>query len=60
MEYETVWPRLKAEGILISDDVSNDAFIELAEREGIRPIIVAQAKQFPIGLLVKPSSPAAS
>ena len=43
-------------GVLLSDDVNaTDAFIEFAEKQGIRPVCVAQpTKSLLIGLLVKP------
>lgn len=57
MEYRAVWPALRAGGVIISDDVSNDALLEEAENWGVTPIIVPQDnKESPIGLLVKPSS----
>lgn len=54
MEYTTVWPYLKAGGILISDDVRTDALLEVSEHWKINPIIIEQGKQFPVGMLIKP------
>lgn len=54
MEYRAVWPYLRPGGVLISDDVRNDALYEVAHDWGVAPIIVRQDKSSPIGLLVKP------
>jgi len=54
LEYRLAWPSLRPGGILISDDIGNDSLIEVAEEYGITPIIVAQSKPKPIGILVKP------
>jgi predicted O-methyltransferase YrrM len=61
---DRVWARLAPGGVLVLDDAhSNDAFLELAERLGIEPVVVAKptrtgvyrwAKEFPVGLLRKP------
>ena len=52
-EYELALAHLSPAGILISDDVSNDAFVEVAEDHGCRWSIIQQPKANPIGLLVK-------
>ena len=42
MEYTIVWPYLQSGGVLISDDVYNDAFIEFSEAQESQPLVVAQ------------------
>jgi predicted O-methyltransferase YrrM len=56
-EYRTAWPRLKAGGLLITDDVGPALEIFAAE-VGQRPIYVDQPKPSPIGILRKAPSPA--
>jgi predicted O-methyltransferase YrrM len=42
-EFETAWPALRPEGVLVSDDVnSNPAFFEFAARQGVEPIRLAR------------------
>jgi len=54
-EYTIAWPNISKNGILVSDDVNNDAFLEFTEAIGCEPIIVSQpGKRHPIGLLRKP------
>ena len=55
MEFRAVWPYLRKGGVLISDDVGNDALLEVAEANGVAPLILPQGKQWPVGLLVKPA-----
>jgi predicted O-methyltransferase YrrM len=52
-EYRAAWPYLRPGGLLISDDVGNDAFYECAIEFGVAPIFISQAKAVPIGLMVK-------
>lgn len=53
-EFRLIWPHLRSGGIVISDDVMNDALLEVAEEQGATPIIVAQSRPGFIGILVKP------
>lgn len=52
-EYRTAWPFIKDNGILISDDVSNDALYEATREWNREPAIIDQSKQSPIGLVRK-------
>jgi predicted O-methyltransferase YrrM len=54
-EYRAAWPYLRPGGMLMSDDVGNDAFYECAIEFGVAPIFINQAKAIPIGLMVKPT-----
>jgi predicted O-methyltransferase YrrM len=54
-EYRAAWPYIRRGGMLISDDISNDALYEVARDFGVPPIFIDQAKAAPIGLLVKPN-----
>jgi hypothetical protein len=38
--FRLVWQRISSHGLLISDDLDNDAFLDFAEIEGLKPIIV--------------------
>ncbi len=51
MDYELALAYLSPGGILISDDVINDAFIEVAEAHQCRWSIIWQPKASPIGVL---------
>ncbi|MBL01254.1 MAG: hypothetical protein CL774_02025 [Chloroflexi bacterium] len=52
-EYETSWPSIKNQGFLISDDISNDAFIKFSKNNDRKPILIKQNKKFPIGIIKK-------
>lgn len=55
LEYRTVWPHLRAGGVLMSDDVGNAAFLDFARWAGVTPHLVLQpGKPYPFGLLCKP------
>ena len=53
-EYQTAWPFIKTGGMLISDDVSNDALYDSSRSWGREPTIIRQGKDSPIGLIRKP------
>jgi len=53
-EYKYALSSLRPGGVLISDDVGNDAFMEIAEAYHVTPLIVPQSKELRIGILVKP------
>ena len=48
-EYQTAWPFIKAKGILVSDDVSNDALHDASRTWDREPSIIGQSKESPIG-----------
>ena len=53
-EYRQVWPHLATGGCLVSDDVSNPAFLEMAARVGERPHLIAPpGHDAAVGLIVK-------
>jgi len=52
-EYTTAWSSIKQSGILVSDDVSNDALYDAALIWKADPVIIGQSKQSPIGLVRK-------
>ena len=52
-EYRTAWPFIKTNGLLVSDDVSNDALYDASREWDLEPIIVGQGKTSPIGLIRK-------
>jgi len=54
-EYQTAWPFIKADGILVSDDVSNDALHDACQAWNNEPSIIGQSKDSPIGLILKRS-----
>jgi predicted O-methyltransferase YrrM len=52
-EYQTAWPSIKSGGMLISDDVSNDALYDASRTWEREPTIIGQSKESPIGLVRK-------
>ena len=52
-EYQTAWPFIRSGGILISDDVSNDALYKACRIWNREPYIINQSKESPIGLVAK-------
>ncbi|MEC9293858.1 MAG: class I SAM-dependent methyltransferase [Chloroflexota bacterium] len=52
-EYESAWPFIKSGGILVSDDVSNDALHDATRLWQREPSIIGQNKESPIGLVRK-------
>ena len=53
-EYRTVWPKLRAGGVLISDDVANPAFVQFSNEVGAMPhLIVGPSRPSAVGLLRK-------
>ena len=52
-EYRTAWPFIKDGGMLVSDDVSNDALHDSSRCWGREPTIIGQSKESPIGLVSK-------
>jgi predicted O-methyltransferase YrrM len=55
-EYRTAWPFIKQDGMLVSDDVSNDALFDVASSWKQQPTIIGQGKESPIGLIRKSQS----
>jgi predicted O-methyltransferase YrrM len=53
MEYQIALKHMMSGGVLVSDDVNNDAFIEVAESMNCRWSIIGQSKSCPIGVLSK-------
>lgn len=52
-EYQTAWPFIRTNGMLVSDDVSNDALHDASTGWDREPSIIGQSKDAPIGLLRK-------
>jgi len=52
-EYECSWPFIKHGGMLISDDISNDALHDVSKLWNREPSIIRQSKDSPIGLVKK-------
>ena len=52
-EYLAAWPFIRRNGILVSDDVGNDALFDASRKWGREPVIVGQSKESPIGLVSK-------
>ena len=53
-EYLSAWPFIKSGGVLVSDDVNNDALYEAAREWSREPTIIGQSKDSPIGIVRKP------
>lgn len=53
-EYTTAWPFIRSGGMLVSDDVSNDALHDASRGWNREPSIIGQSKASPIGLISKP------
>lgn len=53
-EYRTAWPFIKSNGMLVSDDVNNDALHDASREWNREPSIIGQSKESPIGLVRKP------
>lgn len=52
--YQLLWPRLSAHGILVSDDLNNDAFLEFAESHGVAPLVVIKPDdRANVGIMVR-------
>ncbi len=52
-EYQTAWPFIKPSGMLVSDDVCNDALYDATRNWNREPTIIGQSKESPIGLVRK-------
>jgi len=52
-EFSTAWPAISPQGLLVSDDVSNDALHDACESWNQSPVIVHQSKSSPVGLVRK-------
>ena len=52
-EYRAAWPYIRHGGMLVSDDVSNDALYDATRAWGREPSIIGQSKESPIGLVRK-------
>ncbi len=52
-EYQTAWPFINDGGLLVSDDVSNDALHDASRIWQREPTIIGQSKESPIGLVRK-------
>lgn len=52
-EYRTAWQFIRSGGILVSDDIGNDALYDVSLSWGREPTIIGQSKDSPIGLIRK-------
>jgi predicted O-methyltransferase YrrM len=52
-EYQAAWPFIREHGMLVSDDVSNDALHDASQKWNREPSIIGQSKESPIGLVRK-------
>ncbi len=50
-EYQIAWPHIRSGGLLISDDVNNDALYDVSRLWSVEPTIIGQNKDSPIGLI---------
>ncbi|MFV0207704.1 class I SAM-dependent methyltransferase [Empedobacter falsenii] len=51
--YNTIWPKVKAKGVFMSDDISdNSAFMDFCIKKNLKPIIVSFDDKF-AGLIIK-------
>lgn len=55
-DYETAANYLASGGVLVTDDVNNDSFLEVSRARGMRAFLVQQPKTDPIGLAVMNST----
>jgi hypothetical protein len=54
-EYDEAWPRLRAGGVLVTDDVDTPAFMDFAARVGGTPFLIGTASsKSGVGLMRKP------
>jgi predicted O-methyltransferase YrrM len=55
--YDTVWPAVAPGGVVMSDDVTNDAFLEFADQTRQTPFVVLKpADQQRVGLVKRPAA----
>lgn len=52
-EYNTAWQFIRSGGMLVSDDVSNDALYDACRGWNREPSIIGQSKESPVGLISK-------
>jgi predicted O-methyltransferase YrrM len=52
-EYEAAWPFIRPGGMLLSDDLNNDALYDVSRDWGQEPTVIGQSKETPIGLIRK-------
>jgi predicted O-methyltransferase YrrM len=53
--FRLVWPRMSSRGVLVSDDLDNDAFLDFAESIGLQPVIIVKpTDRQRVGILVHP------
>ena len=52
-EYNTAWPFIRSGGMLVSDDVGNDALYDACRGWNREPSIIGQSKESPVGLISK-------
>jgi len=59
-EYRIALAGMKMGGMLVSDDVANDALLEASEQFGYQPIVMTQSECGYIGIIVKDGNQSAS